>query len=260
MSLARDLWAVFTLRAHRSRLFAQAQEQRAQRWRIRALEHERRAAIAQLRAENAEEIAEEAVSRELKRAQEWRTAELELHLSKSPLVGADLKPRQLLNAHWLDRDPIPVRVTKVIDGDSLQVRILRRGRIVGPSLEVRLLEIDAPEHDQVLGREARQDLQRMLEGLNFWMFDFGLDYYGRTLGVLLLKNRRAVYELGWSVNREMVRKGLARWYPHFSHFPELEISSAEEEAKREAMGLWASDYFDEAPWERRERDRARKLY
>lgn len=130
------------------------------------------------------------------------------------------------------------------------------GRLVRRSIEVRLLEIDAPEHDQHLGREARQALERMLDGLNFWMFDFGLDIYGRTLGVLLLRNDRAYYELRSSVNREMVRRGLARWYPHFSHFPELDIYSAEAEAKGHRIGIWSADYFDEAPWERRERERA----
>jgi endonuclease YncB( thermonuclease family) len=62
---------------------------------------------------------------------------------------------------WAGADPlIPARCVEAVDGDSLRVDV---GGIL---VEVRLLEVDAPEHDQEWGREAADFTRAARAG--FW--------------------------------------------------------------------------------------------
>lgn len=144
--------------------------------------------------------------------------------------------------------PFPVRVVSVQDGDSLQVVAVNRS---DRRIRVRLYGIDAPEHDQDYGREARDHLSSLVWGGNDLILEYkDTDHYGRLVGVLYFGSsggRR-------SVNRVMVEEGLARWYSRYGG-QELGLDQAEQNARRARRGIWASSN-QVAPWDhRRERRR-----
>lgn len=143
----------------------------------------------------------------------------------------------------------PVRVVSVQDGDSLQaVEVNRSDR----QIRVRLYGIDAPEHDQDYGREARERLSSLVRGENNLALEYkDTDRYGRLVGVLYFGSpdgRR-------SVNRVMVEEGLARWYSRYGG-RELGLDQAEQNARRARRGIWASG-SQVAPWDHRREQRRR---
>jgi len=98
----------------------------------------------------------------------------------------------------------------VQDGDSLVIRPVQ-GRN-SAEFRVRLYAIDAPEHDQEYGQEAREYLRRLVWNRTDLMVEpVDTDQYGRLVGVLYYRgvDRRR------SVNRLMVEQGLARWYRRY---------------------------------------------
>ena len=122
-------------------------------------------------------------------------------------------------------------VTRVIDGDTIDVAGLGR---------VRLLGIDAPEIGGPFERpapfalEARDELQ-MLVLNRFARFDCDLvpedDKYGRRLAYVEL-------ETGEFVNARLVRDGLARVSAKRRLQRWDELRAAETEAQRRRRGMW----------------------
>lgn len=97
--------------------------------------------------------------------------------------------------------PVPTawevaRVTRVVDGDTYEV--LTGGQV----LRVRLLGVDAPEHDQAFGSQATDSATALLRGRLVQLQRHGTDLYGRTLGKLRLAGSGAVDSLlvvrGWA--------------------------------------------------------------
>ncbi len=126
-------------------------------------------------------------------------------------------------------DPFPelARCIKVIDGDSLIVKIGNEKRVV------RLIGVDAPEKNEPLYCEAKRKLEEMV--LNKYLIlkkDVrGKDNYGRVL--------RYAYVEGRFVNAFLLEEGLA--------VPEIippdvaqakELLSSAHAAQRKAIGLW----------------------
>ncbi|MFD1469401.1 thermonuclease family protein [Hymenobacter caeli] len=72
------------------------------------------------------------------------------------------------------------RVVRVVDGDTYEV--LTGGQLV----RVRLLGVDAPEHDQAFGAQATDSVAALLRPGGVaplvWLRRQGTDLYGRTLG------------------------------------------------------------------------------
>jgi micrococcal nuclease len=128
------------------------------------------------------------------------------------------------------------RFISVIDGDSLVVEV------GGRSCEVRLIGIDAPEHGQEFGVQAKSHAMRLCYGRRL-----GLEYdrekrdrYGRTLAY--------VYCKGKMVNKEMVLAGLAlavEYGPNVRHQAELE--EAEKKARTERRGFWLRGGLKQTP-------------
>ena len=146
--------------------------------------------------------------------------------------------------------PVPVRVVRVQDGDSLVVSFPESGD--SDHYRVRLYAIDAPEHDQRFGREAGHYLRRLVLKRDDLMLEaMNTDQYGRLVGVLYYRtmDRRR------SVNRLMVQQGLAYWYRQFGGHG-LGLEQAERDAQRLKRGVWASGR-EVAPWDHRRAQRAR---
>ena len=134
-------------------------------------------------------------------------------------------------------------VVKVLDGDSLQVR--REGRLV----EIRLYGIDTPEYRQAYSTKARQFTREMLSKQTVAVEEKDVDRYGRIVALVSCQGRL--------VNRELVRAGLAWYYPRYCRSQPLcgELAVLEQGARTARLGLWA-DPQPVAPWEWKRQQRS----
>lgn len=111
----------------------------------------------------------------------------------------------------------------IIDGDSFKVRVQ------GAVMEVRLQGIDAPEHDQPYGDEARKVLKSIIADKQLVLVFDDVDRYGRIVA--------GVWVGSLDVNREMIRRGAA-WFD--SHYARDESLYEDEQRARDARrGVWA---------------------
>ena len=150
-----------------------------------------------------------------------------------------------------------VRIRRVIDGDSLEVKYAGLLSFLGRPFPVRLYGIDAPELAQPHGQESRKQLETLVRRGGIRMDVVATDRYGRTVG-LLYRRRRAQ-----SVNVEMVRSGMAWWYRRYGG-RDLGFPEAEAEAKRRRRGVWRDGNRARRPWDyradlRRTRQRRRRI-
>ncbi len=141
----------------------------------------------------------------------------------------------------------PVRVLRVIDGDSVKVRLPD-----GEEYSVRMYGIDAPELAQERGGEAQRYLERVVDSERKWRLAVvDTDRYHRLVGIL--------YPEGGSphasANHEVVERGLAYWYRDYGG-AEYGFDRAERQAQRERAGVW-SDAGAERPWDFRKARRGR---
>ena len=116
-------------------------------------------------------------------------------------------------------------VSHVTDGDSLWVRPARGGAPV----EVRLLDLDAPEGCQSWGPQARQALRGRVLHQGVRVRTRGTDDYGRQLARIELR--------GEDVGRWLVRNGHA-WSASFKGRAGP-YAGLEQQARQEHKGLWA---------------------
>ncbi|MDJ0364870.1 thermonuclease family protein [Hymenobacter sp. H14-R3] len=116
------------------------------------------------------------------------------------------------------------RVTRVVDGDTYEV--LAGGQV----LRVRLLGVDAPEHDQAFGPQATDSATALLRGRLVRLQRHGTDLYGRTLGKLRLA------ESAGAVDSLLVVRGWA-WAFDPSHVAAARLPQ-QAAAQRAGRGLW----------------------
>lgn len=128
------------------------------------------------------------------------------------------------------------RVVRVLDGDTIDVLVPEKTIV-----RVRLAGIDAPERGQPFARKATQAVRDMAAGKTVRIASQSKDRYGRTIGEVFLPDGR-------SLNRELVRLGLAWQYRQYSD--DQELANLETEARNASRGLW-SEPNPAPPWERR---------
>ena len=151
-----------------------------------------------------------------------------------------------------------VRIRRVVDGDSLEVKYAGLFSFLRRPFPVRLYGIDAPELAQPYGQESRKRLVRLVRRGGIRMEVIATDRYGRTVGLIYRRRRR-----GQSINREMVRSGMAWWYRRYGG-RDLGFPEAEAEAKRRRRGVWRDGDRVRRPWDyradlRRARQRRRRI-
>ena len=151
-----------------------------------------------------------------------------------------------------------VRIRRVVDGDSLEVKYAGLFSFLRRPFPVRLYGIDAPELAQPYGQESRQQLETLVRRGGIRMESMATDRYGRTVGLLYRRRRRTQ-----SVNVEMVRSGMAWWYRRYGG-RDLGFPEAEAEAKRRRRGVWKDGDRLRRPWDyradlRRARQRRRRI-
>lgn len=114
------------------------------------------------------------------------------------------------------------QVTKIIDGDTIQLN---------DSSRVRLLGINTPEKNQPFHEQAKQFLASQVENQTIQIESHGNDKYSRTLA--------HVFKDSKNINAQILSTGLATlyYYDKDSHYEEL--MKAEKQARESSLGLWA---------------------
>lgn len=133
----------------------------------------------------------------------------------------------------------PVRVLRVVDGDTV---VVREGRRV---FKVRVLGVDAPE----LGRDGRRAEPFADEAARFtrdalergWRVDLQIagdrvDDYGRTLGFLRVQPPPPGRP--FDLSEELLRRGLATAFRKYEYPGKARFLGLEAEARRAGRGLW----------------------
>jgi endonuclease YncB( thermonuclease family) len=133
------------------------------------------------------------------------------------------------------------RVIRVIDGDSIEVRVSS-----APPFEIRLVGIDAPEKGQAFGDVAKKNLAALVNDRNVRIEWADKDSRGRILGKVFLRSR--------DVNLAQITAGLAWHYKYYeneqSEPDRLTYGKAEQDARSQKLGLW-KDPNPMPPWEKR---------
>lgn len=125
------------------------------------------------------------------------------------------------------------KVVGVVDGDT--IRVMREGR----AEKIRLYGVDCPEQDQDFGSRAKQYTSRMVFGKVVEVDPVDRDQYGRTVAWVWIG--------GKSLNKELLRAGLAWWYQHYASM-EKELRALEAEARKNKIGLWSHPH-PVPPWD-----------
>lgn len=132
------------------------------------------------------------------------------------------------------QDPFTARVTKVIDGDSIEVRSGKK------KYEVRLYGIDAPEYDQPFAASAKKYVKKSILDKKVSILPVDEDRYGRLV---------AIVKRGQStINERLLERGLAWYYPKYC---KKRVCSSwkkkSKSAKKKRKNIW-SDADPIAPW------------
>jgi endonuclease YncB( thermonuclease family) len=149
------------------------------------------------------------------------------------------------------------RVTGIADGDTLYVLDDKRN-----SHKIRLLGIDAPEHEQAFGERSKQSLARMAYRQIVRIEWQEHDIYGRLLGRVMTVSadcHLSTCPKDFDVNLAQIRLGMAWWNGKYadSQFPgdASAYEAAERQARIRQAGLWA-DPHPVPPWRWRYANRA----
>ncbi|HBM9452796.1 TPA: thermonuclease family protein [Escherichia coli] len=137
------------------------------------------------------------------------------------------------------------KVTRVIDGDTIEVKTLPEKILVYEiPIRVRLINIDAPEKKQPFGRWSTNQLKALLAGQSVTVSYTQTDRYGRVLGRVVTAN-------GTEANRQQVLKGAAWVYDRYN--TDNSLPALQREAQTQKLGLWA-DNQPIPPWEWRHKN------
>jgi endonuclease YncB( thermonuclease family) len=116
------------------------------------------------------------------------------------------------------------RVLRVGDGDTFDVQLPRDDR----RLRIRLQGVDAPEIDEVFGREATSYLRKLLVGRTVRVDGRDMDRYGRLVARVTVD--------GQDTSTVMIRAGLA--CQAYARDPAL--AQVESQARAARAGFWAA--------------------
>ncbi|RCV24820.1 hypothetical protein SETIT_5G117100v2 [Setaria italica] len=133
----------------------------------------------------------------------------------------------------------------ILDGGYRQVPNTRGEQVLAKKYRIRLRGIDAPESLMPYGKEAKEELVRLVQGKTLKISIYDSDRYGRLVG--------DVDSNGVSVQEHMLKKGLAWHCTAYDH--RMELSKWENQARVSRTGLWALP-DPEKPWEWRKKKRS----
>mgnify|MGYP000022815140 FL=1 len=123
-------------------------------------------------------------------------------------------------------------VVEILDGDTFDLGNEERVRIIG---------INTPEKGRPFSDEATEALSEMIMGKEVTLVNDSKNDDADSSGRLL----RHVYVDGVSVNYEMIRTGMAFWYPYSSGTDMDEsYQEAQESAANDYVGLWTESQYN----------------
>lgn len=109
--------------------------------------------------------------------------------------------------------------------------------VLARKYRIRLRGIDAPESAMPYGKQAKEELAKLVQGKCLRVLVYGEDLYSRCVG--------EVYCNGIFAQEMMLKKGLAWHYAAYDH--RTELANWEKAARAKRVGLWASPNPEE-PW------------
>ena len=121
-------------------------------------------------------------------------------------------------------------VTRVFDGDSFLVRPLTEHR-TAKDIDVRLMDIDAPEKDQPYADAARNALIDLIEGRRVFVDVIEMDRYGRKIAKVYREPDRL------EIAPTLVHEGHVWVSRRFAEDPTL--AKLEDTARAKHQGLWS---------------------
>ncbi|WP_297445375.1 thermonuclease family protein [uncultured Campylobacter sp.] len=121
------------------------------------------------------------------------------------------------------------KVSKVIDGDTIELLAKENPYHHITKLKIRLYGIDAPELKQAYGKEAKEFLSALVLKQEVSLIIENKDKYDRFVSTLFLK--------GQDINKEMVKNGYAHAYESFSK----KYLAEQANAKIFKLGLWQDE-------------------
>lgn len=115
---------------------------------------------------------------------------------------------------------------------------LQNEEILARKYRIRLRGIDAPESSMPYGKEAKEELTKIVQGKCLRVLVYGQDRYGRCVGDIYCNKVFA--------QEAMLKKGCAWHYTAYDQ--RTALATWEKEARAKRVGLWALSN-PEKPWE-----------
>lgn len=125
---------------------------------------------------------------------------------------------------------------KIIDLNYRMINV-QNEEVLARKYRIRLRGIDAPESAMPYGKQAKEELAKLVQGKCLRVLVYGEDLYSRCVG--------DVYCNGSFAQEMMLKKGLAWHYTAYDH--RTELANWEKAARAKRVGLWASTNPEE-PW------------
>lgn len=127
------------------------------------------------------------------------------------------------------------KVISVKDGDTFEMLVSNH------KIKVRVAYIDAPEHGQAFGDNAKNFTTQLIYLKQVCIEVKYKDPYGRSVAIVKLSK-------GHTLNEELLKNGLAWHYTKYSN--DKKLLSLEQSAQKQRKGVW-STLHPEAPWKYR---------
>lgn len=125
-----------------------------------------------------------------------------------------------------------VQVRRVVDADTYDVQPLSGGGLA----RVRVVGMDAPEHDQPFGKQATDSISRKVLGAFVWVRVLGVDPYGRNLAVVRLRAVAFERPFTYSLDSLAVVRG---WAWAYAPSGQVVVRNGEQQQAQTAKrGLW----------------------
>ena len=139
----------------------------------------------------------------------------------------------------LDQVSIPRRITVIVEGDTVKVRILGK-----PQIKVRIAFIDAPEKGEAFDQRAKQAMSELVFGKDVMLQPHTIDRSGRLVARVLVG--------GQDAGLELLKQGLCWVYEKHvgeaSALVQARYRNAQDAAQAQKAGLWR-DPDPVPPWE-----------
>lgn len=135
----------------------------------------------------------------------------------------------------------------LVDAGYRQVPNSRGEQVLAKKYWIRLRGIDAPENSMPYGKEAKEELVKLVQGKALKISIYDKDRYDRLVGDVECN--------GIFVQEHMLKRGLTWHYTAYDR--RLELATWENQAQASRAGLWALPN-PEKPWEWRKEKRMGK--